>query len=386
MLIPPYTGNAELDSFLVDLSSNAGTGSSGAAGIYFNNEPLSGEPVGYQDQFIHIKYADDNQGANLSNTPAFKNFFGVYNSTSSTESVNPADYTWYEVSNGFGSLKQLYYLVIGGRNIKFAVDENQPDYRWKVDAGLAIDIDITVPLQTITFNEILDETISELNIASGAVTAAKTNIAALDQVTGGLTPNSVSAAQILDDAVTALKIADGSVLTTKIENNAITSDKVAANAIGANQIAANAVTAVKIEAGSVIAEKIATDAITSDKIAANAITALKIDAGAVTAGKLDVGAVVAGNIAVDAVTANSIAAGAVTADKMDVINLSAITADMGDITAGSLSINSKFSVDSGGNVVIQSSPTGARMEIRNNTLKVFDSSGTLRVHLGDLSQ
>jgi len=65
-------------------------------------------------------------------------------------------------------------------------------------------------------------------------------------------------------------------------------------------------------------------------------------------------------------------------------NLSAITADLGYITAGSLNIGSgKFTVDTSGNVKIKGTGT-ARMEISNETIKVFDNSGSLRVQLGNL--
>jgi hypothetical protein len=55
------------------------------------------------------------------------------------------------------------------------------------------------------------------------------------------------------------------------------------------------------------------------------------------------------------------------------------------MTAGSININNKFTVDSSGNAEIKSATSGARMEIKNNVIKVFDASGTLRVQIGDLS-
>lgn len=66
-------------------------------------------------------------------------------------------------------------------------------------------------------------------------------------------------------------------------------------------------------------------------------------------------------------------------------SLSAISADLGSITAGSIDIASLFQVTNTGAVLLRNATSGARMEIRNNVIKVFDSSGTLRVKLGDLS-
>jgi len=65
-------------------------------------------------------------------------------------------------------------------------------------------------------------------------------------------------------------------------------------------------------------------------------------------------------------------------------NLSAISADLGYVTAGALNIGSgKFTVDTSGNVKIKGLGT-ARMEISNDNIKVFDTSGALRVQLGNL--
>jgi len=308
MIIPPYTGNNELDAFLVDLANN-GLGSGVSLIIDTNTDPTTGEPVGYQYQFIHIKYADDNKGSGFSNTQTLKNFFGVFNSSSSIESENPSDYTWYEITFGFGNTRSLYYLPLGGRQIKFVVDNAPPNYKFLVDSGAAIDLDIIVPASTITTEEILNGAITELKIANAAITAAKTNIAALDQATGNLNANTVSAAQIMNDAVTELKLLDSAVTNTKIAANTITGSKIAAETIGAGNIAAGAITTVKLEAGAVVADKIAADAVTTNKIAANAITSDKIVANAITANKLNVS------------------------------TLSAISANMGTINAGLLQSN-----------------------------------------------
>ena len=80
---------------------------------------------------------------------------------------------------------------------------------------------------------------------------------------------------------------------------------------------------------------------------------------------------------VDTVTESEIA---LTNDK-----LADITTDMGAITAGSLSINNLFTVDSSGNCTIKNATTGARLEIKNNVIKVYDASNVVRVQIGDLS-
>lgn len=73
------------------------------------------------------------------------------------------------------------------------------------------------------------------------------------------------------------------------------------------------------------------------------------------------GAITANKVSANAITADKISAGAVTAGKMDVTSLSAITANIG---------------------LLRTASSGARTEIENNQIRVYDSAGTLRVRMG----
>lgn len=356
MIAPPITGDSELDSFLYNIYIN-GTDNSGSSGGVNPNTTTgeitdsSGNLLGYLYQFIHIKYADNNTGGGISNTPTGKAYYGTYNSTSLTESINPADYTWHQVAGTFGTTRQLYYYVLGGRQIKFDVNTAPQDYHWLVDSGVAINLDLIVPAQTITTNELLDAAVTNLKLAAGSVTAAKTNIAAISNTTGDLVANSVGPTQITD--------------------NAVTTQKITANAITAGKIAADAVAAVNIQAGSIVADKIATDAVTSDKITANAITGIKITAEAITADKIAANAITTNKINANAITSDKIAANAVTANKISVGSLSAISADLGSITAGTAT----FATDANNYIIID----GAKQQIR------VISNGVVKVKIGNLS-
>lgn len=68
-------------------------------------------------------------------------------------------------------------------------------------------------------------------------------------------------------------------------------------------------------------------------------------------------------------------------------SLSAITTNTGALTvSGTVSTaNGNFSVSSAGAVTIRSATSGARTELTNSYLKVYDSTGTLRVQIGDLA-
>lgn len=128
--------------------------------------------------------------------------------------------------------------------------------------------------------------------------------------------------------------------------------------------------------------------------------------GAITANHMTVNSVTAGVIAAGAINAAALFVdGVITAAKLNVNHLSAITTDLGQITAGalninnnfivngqgqvtirsgSLNINNRFVVGNDGSTVIRSGTTGERMVISNNRIDVFDSSGTLRVRMGQL--
>ena len=99
--------------------------------------------VGYLYRYMAIKYADSVDGSvNFSNVPTNRQYYGLSNSDSTTESTNPADYIWYKAAGGFGTTKQVYYQTNGGRSIQFVVATTSPGVGWGVDAGVAIDLDI----------------------------------------------------------------------------------------------------------------------------------------------------------------------------------------------------------------------------------------------------
>ena len=349
MLNPPITGNDELDSWLYQISTNGASEESDT----LTTLPSSGEPVGYPYQFIHIKYGDDPVGGGFSNTPTNKMYWGVYNSTSSTESTNPADYTWFKSSSGFSTNIFLYYLILGNRNIKFTLATSQPSYKWSVDAGLAIDLDNIVPATTVSTNEILNDAITAIKIAAGEVTAAKLSVAAIDSGTGNLVANAVTATNIAAGAVAAAKTA------------------IAAIDPSTGNLTANSVTSAQIVAVTIVASDIAAGTITANEIAGSTITASKIASGTITANEIAGATITGAKIAAGTIASSNIAVGTITADRMNVSNLAAISANLGTITAGDIS---------GTNLTIGSSPNISGTTMTGSGAKI-NSTGTFA--LGD---
>lgn len=146
MFNPPITGIPELDSFLAQLYIEGAVSTADNVIINQGNgqvyNPTTGIVVSYLYQYIHIKYADDNIGTNLSDLPTNKAYFGLLNSTSATESTNPADYTWYLVSGGFGTTNFLWYIVNGGRQFNYVISPTLPNALYTQDSGAAINLDL----------------------------------------------------------------------------------------------------------------------------------------------------------------------------------------------------------------------------------------------------
>lgn len=165
------------------------------------------------------------------------------------------------------------------------------------------------------------------------------------------------AARIKDLVVEESNIAAGAITQEKIAANAVTAAAIAANAITADKISAGAVTADKIEAGAITAEKLAAGSVTSDAIQAGSVVGDKIAANSISADKFAANAIVVGG-SDNNVTIND---GAIKAEKLDVQTLSSICATIG---------------------TLRTATTGARTEIRDNLIEVYDANNVLRVRMG----
>ena len=143
MSSPPITGNNDLDAYLYSLQLGieaTGTGTGTAAPTTVNSNDIVADY--YPNQYMQVRYADDNVGTNISVDQANKKFYGLYNSNSSLASNNPADYTWFELTDTFGTDKSLFFTVLRGRNIKLIVSTVIPTVYWAECPTTYIDLDI----------------------------------------------------------------------------------------------------------------------------------------------------------------------------------------------------------------------------------------------------
>ena len=161
----------------------------------------------------------------------------------------------------------------------------------------------------------------------------------LNEATGALPADSITASSIATDAIGAAEVADNAIDAGAIATDAITATEIATDAIGASEIADNAIDAGSIATDAITNTKIATDAIGAAEIAASAIGASEIanDAlgnneiadGAISASKFAAGAIDASAIATDAIGASEIADNAIDAGSIaaDAIGASEIATD-----------------------------------------------------------
>ena len=143
---PTVSEIAEAVNYLL---ANLGSGT--PPGQYpVNNNPATGfisnvigTLIQYQYRYLDVKYADNPAGLNFTDNPYGRLYFGLYNTDTATESVDPLQYTWFQVTGGFGATKLLWVVTAGGRHATFAVSQEAPDLNqnWRLVPLRSIDLD-----------------------------------------------------------------------------------------------------------------------------------------------------------------------------------------------------------------------------------------------------
>lgn len=219
-----------------------------------------------------------------------------------------------------------------------------------------------------------------VDLSDLAVTAAK------------LANDAVENGKIKDAAVTTTKIANLAVGNAAIQNAAITNVKIADLAVDSAKIANASIVTAKIADGNITTAKIADAQITGAKIAfatigtANimngAITNALIGDAQITTAKIGDAQITGAKIASATIGAANIADGNITNAKIQ--DGAITTAKIADAQITAAKIVSLSLVGSG-NFDVRTGYSGARMEMSNRAIKVFDDSGVLRVQMGDLT-
>jgi hypothetical protein len=120
------------------------------ANVILSTDDTANFSGGYLNRYLAIAYANSASGLNFSSTQANRAYFATFNSNSSVWSSNPADYVYFETNQGFGPTRNLYYQVLGGRQIAFAVDTAAPAGYVVSGTQEVIDLDQITAVSDIT--------------------------------------------------------------------------------------------------------------------------------------------------------------------------------------------------------------------------------------------
>lgn len=303
-----------------------------------------GEVVGYLYKYIFIKYADSFDGSvGFSNVPTNKGYYGIRNSDSSTESTNPVDYVWTQVTGGFGTTKFLYYLTTGGRQIQFQVDTAVPNPGWEIDPGTAIDLDFVTGASTSPANFVV---IRIPNVSTAPTDAEVLSAIGRLPIDGDLcTVNYNSGiASIVYKYTTGWAVFQKYITGDLIVANSIVGTNIAASTITGTNIAGSTITGTNIAGSTITGTNIAGSTITGTNIAGNTITGSNIVGGTITADKLSASYIQVGgaasdvNAGVTTISGGKITASSITASQMAANSITAANAAIENAAVNTLQI------------------------------------------------
>jgi hypothetical protein len=259
----------------------------------------SGVPYSYLYQYLNLRYANNATGTSgFSTVPTNSDYFGVYNSVTSTASSVPAAYTWFQVAGGFGTTKFIFYSTQGGRQVQLVPANVAPSSSFvQSTANVAIDLDI-VTTAAGTPGERGPIAMAYVVTPATPVGASDLQLtawweAARDSLTPpigtGLTP-------VVGDTGTFIYGAGVGTPSVTYEYNGSGWTAVVQQVISGNVVVANSLPGTAITASSITGNRIAANTITATNIAANTITAGQIAAGTITATQISTSYLYAGNI------------------------------------------------------------------------------------------
>ena len=163
-------------------------------------------------------------------------------------------------------------------------------------------------------------------------------------------------AYIKNGTITNAKIGNAAIDNAKIADASITSAKIQDASIGTAKITDAAITSAKIQDAAIGTAAIANASINSAKIADASITSAKIQDASITTAKI--------------------------AQSLQSDNYSGTTAGWRIDRNGNIELNSGYFR---GQIDVRSASSGARLEMKNDSIKVYDASGVLRVRIGNLA-
>jgi len=160
---------------------------------------LQWRPVTFQfsQRYLAVAYADDIIGSGFSLSPRGKQYFGLYNSSSTTVPTTASSYNWYLASPTFGT--NIYLIYINYQNRKFGFSSDFAMYA----GGSGAFVPSTVAQYDFRLWSALEDGTNtiDLDMGTGQVTKTGTTTVSTGQVAINNTPDGkmvASLAQFLD--------------------------------------------------------------------------------------------------------------------------------------------------------------------------------------------
>jgi hypothetical protein len=359
-----------------------------------------GNAYSYLYQYVNLRYANNATGSSgFSSLPANSQYFGVFNSVTSTASLNPTDYSWSEVAGGFGTTKTIYYSAVGGRQVLFAAASSPPSSNYVISvANVAIDLDVvttaagtpgergpipmgyvittadpgaassatltgwfqssrtalTPPIGTglipvagdtayFTFpttgaSETYTFNGSAWNSAVGQVVSGATLVANTTPGNAIIT-STITGNLIVPATITGNLVAASTITGNLIAANTITGNTIQVSTITGNLIAANTITGNTIQVGTITGNRVAASTITGNLIAASTITGNLIAANTITGNTIQTSTITANQIAANTITSTQIATGTIIASDIAAGTITSTQIAAGTITATNIATN-----------------------------------------------
>lgn len=324
---------------------------------------------------------------------------------------NPISYAGcngtFKVYQGINDITTLctFSLAPSGNPSGLTYSLNAASGAWVITGAYPVGTDTTTLTLRATFGATTVDkpiTISKTKAPAPAQRGSRTWYVALTGTTAtysdtlATTTASADGGPVLTDVVTQYnnsqnfsqtKFWDGT--AWQIVNAVVDGNLLVSGTVGANAIAANAVTANKIQAGAVDATKITVTTLAA--IQASLGTAQIDNAGYLRTNGATAFATGTGIWMGWDTTAYKFRIGNPSGNKLEWDGTNMVV--KGDITGSTGTFSGSLNAGSGlftvngstGAVSIKNATTGQRLEISNNTIRVYDASGALRVKLGDLT-
>ena len=132
----PDTGNTSLNLVLEELANNVVTSIDSGNAVQIENNAIvspNGQIIGYLNRWMYVTFADSQYGANATQLPTNKTFYGILNTSNiSAQPTSFINFAFTQIAGGFSTNRNLYYKTTGGRSIQWDANTAPQSSEWRI--------------------------------------------------------------------------------------------------------------------------------------------------------------------------------------------------------------------------------------------------------------